>query len=115
MEERIGGTGRTREQGEAKKAWRVKATCRAKTTQLTKRWTRGGKRSPPRSCMCVRIYGTPVFQSRDKDEARKGGLHEEKEARRKRGERHTKEVRKPKVEEYRRKVSVRHDMQAKLQ
>lgn len=65
--------------------------------------------------MCVCIYGTPVFQSRDKDEARKGGLHEEKEARRKRGERHTKEVRKPKVEEYRRKVSVRHDMQAKLQ
>lgn len=65
--------------------------------------------------VCVRIYGTPVFQSRDKDEARKGGLYEEKGARRKRGERHTKEVRKPKVEEYRRKVSVRHDMQAKLQ
>lgn len=68
------------------------------------------------------MCGTPVFQSRDKDEARKGGLYDEEvvvekeeEVRRKKRGRCKKEVRKPKVEEYRRKVSVRHDMQAKLQ
>lgn len=77
-------------------------------------------------CVCASVYvygyGTPVFQSRDKDEARKGELHEEARkrerkrerwGREKKEERHAKEVRKPKVEGYRREGKyIRNDMQA---
>lgn len=51
-----------REQGEAKKAWRVKATCRAKTTRFNETMDTSGRESErstdgeaPRSRVCVRI------------------------------------------------------------
>lgn len=73
-----------------------------------------GLRGAPERCGTPRapcVHGTPVFQSRDKDEARKGGLHgtrcaggqeDERGREKKRETVRAKEVRKPKVEGYRR-------------
>lgn len=64
-----------------------------------------------RGALCAPcVHGTPVFQSRDKDEARKGGLHRglhEMRGRaggggKKKETLRAKEVRKPKLEGYRR-------------
>lgn len=69
-----------RERDEAKRAQRVKATCMAKTTRFNETMGTSGLRGTPvRSLGAPCVHGTPVFQSRDKDEARKGGLHKTRE------------------------------------
>lgn len=65
--------------------------------------TSGLRGTPVRSLGAPCVHGTPVFQSRDKDEARKGGLHKREGGREGRREKkretvRAKEVRKPKVE-----------------
>lgn len=71
---------RERERDEAKRAQRVKATCMAKTTRFNETMGTSGLRGTPvRSLGAPCVHGTPVFQSRDKDEARKGGLHKTRE------------------------------------
>lgn len=68
------------ERDEAKRAQRVKATCMAKTTRFNETMGTSGLRGTPvRSLGAPCVHGTPVFQSRDKDEARKGGLHKTRE------------------------------------
>jgi len=69
--------------------------------------TSGFQRNSEEAMRSLRVpcmHGTPVFQSQDKDEARKEGLHKTRgRGRRKRRETvRAKEVRKPKVEGYRR-------------
>lgn len=48
--------------------------------------TSGLRGAPVRSLGAPCVHGTPVFQSRDKDEARKGGLHKTREGGRRGGE-----------------------------
>lgn len=59
----------------------------AKTTRFNETMGTSGLRGTPvRSLGAPCVHGTPVFQSRDKDEARKGGLHKTREGGGKGGE-----------------------------